>query len=250
MRDEVDLDQTAIELAREQHVTTIECEICVVDATALRRVDRELGRHGVRITEIEPPTRFGHDNRRLAVGGEVHIVWIVDRDRQTRSAGPGINRRQAPCMGALGVVRDPQRFQIIGRYDMLRTAADLEMVQYLQRRRVDDVHIIRPQVRHVHTLQVPLHLRTQMVGRGFAVEIVRVRNGGHAWQQAQLGADRAVGGHCACRQLHDQSGERQPGRTAACEGAREEAGHGVRSPKQEKRQKCFTVRCASVRESH
>ena len=46
-------------------------------------------------------------------------------------------------MRALGVVGDPQRLQVPRRHDVLRVEADLELVDDLQRRRVDHVDVVR-----------------------------------------------------------------------------------------------------------
>jgi hypothetical protein len=65
----------------------------VIDSRAARHVDRILELHRLRIAEIEPLHRLGDDDRRLAVGREVHVVRIVDGNRL-----PGL-----PVVGSTGV---------------------------------------------------------------------------------------------------------------------------------------------------
>ena len=48
--------------------------------------ERLLQRHGVRVAEVEALRALGDDDRVAAVGGEVHVVRVVDRDR-ARPAG-------------------------------------------------------------------------------------------------------------------------------------------------------------------
>ena len=62
--------------------------------------------------------------------------------------------RQAALGRVLGVVRHPQRAQVPRRHDVLRVEADLELVDDLERRRIDHVDVVRLDVRHVHARQV------------------------------------------------------------------------------------------------
>ena len=107
--DEIDLGDGAGELAGEDRVTAVDREIRVIDARAARHVDRVLELHRLRIAEVEPLHRFGDDDRRFAVGREIHVVGIVDRDRFAGLAGLRIDRRKAAALRVLRVVGDPQR---------------------------------------------------------------------------------------------------------------------------------------------
>ena len=52
--DQIDLDQPAVELAGEDREPAVDREIGVVDAGALRRRDRILRRHRMRVAKVEP----------------------------------------------------------------------------------------------------------------------------------------------------------------------------------------------------
>ena len=96
---DVDLHEAALELAGEDRELPVDREVGVVDAGALGDVDGGLVLHRLRVEEVESLARLGHHDRRLAVGREVHVVGIVDRDgRSTRLAGLGVDRRE----GAVG----------------------------------------------------------------------------------------------------------------------------------------------------
>lgn len=56
--------------------------------------------------------RFGHDNRFLAIGREVHVVGIVDRDFVAGLARFRIDRGQAAVNPAFGIIGNSQRLQI------------------------------------------------------------------------------------------------------------------------------------------
>ena len=92
--DQVDLGDRAVELAGEEGVAAVDREVGVVDAAALGVVDGVLQLHRLRIAEVQALLRLGHDDRRLAVGREVHVVRIVDR----RSPCPACR-----CSGSIGV---------------------------------------------------------------------------------------------------------------------------------------------------
>ena len=85
-------DEAALELAGEDHVAAVDGEVGVVDARAIGHLDRGLQLHRVRVAEVEPLAGLGHDDGRLAVGREVHVVGVVDGDRLPRLAGVRIDR--------------------------------------------------------------------------------------------------------------------------------------------------------------
>jgi len=78
---------------------------------------------------------LGDDDRVAPVGGEVHVVRVVDRDVRAVFACARIDRRQAVA----GVVRDVEHLQVPRRNDVLRQAADREVVDDPERARVDHV---------------------------------------------------------------------------------------------------------------
>ena len=87
-------------------------------------VERALERHRLRVEEVEALARLGDDDRRLAVGREVHVVRVVDG----RTGPPGLPvfgsiGVSVPSVRALGVVRDPQRLEVPRRHDVLRVQA-------------------------------------------------------------------------------------------------------------------------------
>ena len=79
------------------------------------------------VAEVEAVEALGDDDRVAAVGREVHVVRIVDRDR----APPGL-----PVRGSIGVrllpdvVRDVERAQVPRGHDVLRQRADGEVLDH------------------------------------------------------------------------------------------------------------------------
>ena len=105
-----------------------------------------------------------------------------------------------PLLRVLGVVGDPQRAQVPRRHDVLRVEADLELVDDLERRRVD----------HVDVVATGRAARRRAAGRrrraglilpavGFAVEVGRIGHRRHAGHRATTGgaAGRRLRGRCA-----------------------------------------------------
>ena len=116
----------------------------------------------------------------------------------------GIDRRQAALGRVLGVVGDPERLQVPRRHDVLRVEADLEAVDDLEGRRVDDVDVVRLQVGNVDARQRAARRLAQLAGAGVAVEVARDRSpaacrgrcrsrGGGAAARGEAGAAEAAG---------------------------------------------------------
>ena len=99
----------------------------------------------VRVAEVEPVQPLGDDDRVAAVGREVHVVRVVDRDRRAGLARARVDRREAVA----GVVRDVERLQVPGRDDVLGQAADREVLDDLVGVRVDHVDRVALAVRDV-----------------------------------------------------------------------------------------------------
>ena len=178
--DRVDLDQAALEFAGENRVTAVDCEVRVIDAITLRRGQRRLQRHRLRIAEVEPLERFRNHDRRAAVGREVHVVGIIHGFRLAWLTGLGVDRSQRAVGATLRVIGDPERAQVPGRHDVLRIDADPETVDDFECRRVDDVYVVRFEVRHVHALQRAADRCAHPSTGGFAVKIVGVDHRWHA----------------------------------------------------------------------
>ena len=66
-----------------------------------RHGKRVVQRERVRVAEVEAVQPLGDDDREAAVGREVHVVRIVDRDRR---------RRGLPVLGSIGVRLLPSSF--------------------------------------------------------------------------------------------------------------------------------------------
>ncbi len=66
----------------------------------------------MRVAEIEPLKSLGHDDRRAAVGIEVHVVGVVYRNRLSRLAGHRVDGRQAPVGASLRIVGHPERLEV------------------------------------------------------------------------------------------------------------------------------------------
>ena len=82
----------------------------MIDAAAVRRFDRILERHRVRVAKVEPLMRFGDDDGRAAVWRKIHIIRIVDGNTFAGLAGERVDRRDAAVGAAFGVIVDPQSF--------------------------------------------------------------------------------------------------------------------------------------------
>ena len=76
----------------------------------------------VRVAEVQPLQALGDDDREAAVGREVEVVGVLDRDRAPRLPGPRVDRREAVA----DVVVDVQRLQVPGRGDVLGQRAGRE----------------------------------------------------------------------------------------------------------------------------
>jgi hypothetical protein len=103
----------------------------------------------VRIAEIEPIEPLGHDDRRFPVWREVEVVGVGHHNLRAGFRGLRIDRGQATVETALAVVGDPQRFEVPGRNDVLWLEPDFEAVDDLHLLRIDDIDLVRTQIRHI-----------------------------------------------------------------------------------------------------
>ena len=97
------------------------------------------------VAEVEAREPLGDDDRVAAVRGEVHVVRVVDRDRAARAAGSRVDRSQAVA----DVVGDVERSQVPRRDDVLGQQPDREVLDDLERARVDHVDGVALGVRDV-----------------------------------------------------------------------------------------------------
>ncbi|MNQ11382.1 hypothetical protein D3C85_242680 [compost metagenome] len=187
---QVDLGDGAVELAGEHGVAAVIGKVGMVDAAALGRVDRILHGHGLRIAEIEAVARFCHDDGGLAIRRVIHIVGIIDGHFLARLARQRVDRRQAALVRALGIVRHPQGTQVPRRHDVLRTAADLELVDHFQAVLVDHVDVVRAQIGHVNPAQVIFDDGAHIAAGDAAVHVFRIDQRRHARQRRIRGGRR------------------------------------------------------------
>ena len=162
---EVEPHQVTVELARQQHLLAVGGEVAVVDAVAGGR-DAALQRPGVGVAEVEAVEAFGHDDGVRAVGREVQVVGVVDRDRLARLAGERVDRSQRVAV----VVGDVERLEVPGRGDVLGDLVDGEVVDDLERDRVDDVDVVALAVGDVDAGRDSGHRRAQVVDAGVGVD--------------------------------------------------------------------------------
>ena len=146
----------------------------MVDSRAVD-VERVAEAEGVGIAEVEPVQRLGDDDREAPVGGEVHVVRVVDRDRGAGLARPRVDRSEAVPR----VVRDVERLQVVGRDDVLRQAADREVRDDPERPRVDDVDRVRLRVRDVEPREGEAGRAAELVRAVGGVDVVRVEKRRH-----------------------------------------------------------------------
>ena len=179
---------------------------------AARHLDRVLLGHRLRVAEVQTLPRLGDHDRGLAVGREVHVVRVVDRERLAGLAGLGVDRRQAAVGAALGIVGDPQRLQVPRRHDVLRADADLEAIDHLQRRRIDHVNVIAAQVGHIDAREVACDRGHDLAGSLLAVEVLRIehrRHAGHRGHRRRRGRRHAGRGLCRRIEGNANQGDQQ-----------------------------------------
>ena len=177
---------------------------------------RVMEREGVRVAEVEPVQPLGDDDRVAAVGGEVHVVRVVDRDRRARPARARVDRRQAVA----GVVGDVERLQIPRRHHVLWQRADGEVLDDPVGVRVDHVDGVALAVRDVDerlrgSRRAGQHVRA-VVGVDVALRRRRLcRARRRAWGPSRSGRARSVRPPCRSRRVRPRAGSGSPSATAA-----------------------------------
>ncbi len=160
----------------------------MVDAFA-RHGHRTLQLHRVRVAKVQTLQAFGHHHRMLAVGGEVQVVGVLDRDRRARHAGRWVDRGERIAEVAV----DPQRLQVPRRHHVLRLGGDREGADDGAGRWVDDVDGVAHAVRYVDEVRVAADRRAQQVRPVEAIDVAGVDDRRHPGQGARGGA--RDGGH-------------------------------------------------------
>jgi hypothetical protein len=107
----------------------------------------------VRVPKVEALSLFGHDDRRLAIGGEVHVVRVINGDGGAGFGSSGIDGGKGPVRSSLGVVSHPQRCQVIGGNDVLWVDTDFEAVDDPHGHGIDHRDVVGSPVRDVHPRQ-------------------------------------------------------------------------------------------------
>src|SRR6058998_2964214 len=108
--DEIDLRQAFSVFASKDHITAVNGKVAVVDAATIGCLDRIFEHHRVWVAKIESFMRLSDYDGRAAVGGEVHVIRIVDRNVLSWLAGERIDGCDAAVGATLGVVVNPQSF--------------------------------------------------------------------------------------------------------------------------------------------
>ena len=145
--DEVDLGHGARELAGEDRVAAVDREVGVVDA----------GAAAARRASTAAPSSADRGSRAACIASATTIADLPSGEKymlygsSTAIGLPGLPVLgsigvRLPSVRVLGVVGDPQRAQVPRRHDVLRVEADLELVDDLERRRIDHVDVVRLQV--------------------------------------------------------------------------------------------------------
>ena len=101
--------------------------------------------HGVGVADVDAVQAFGHDQGVGAVGGEVEVVGVGDRDGLPGSAGGGVDRDQVVAE----VVVDPQGLQVPAGHDVLGLVAGGVAGDDLVGVGVDDLQGVGEGVGHV-----------------------------------------------------------------------------------------------------
>ena len=139
-----------------------------------RHVQRVMELERVRVAEVEPVQPLGDDDRVAAVGREVHVVRIVDRDRRARAC---------PVRGSIAVSELPSSFVT---YSVFRSHAGTtccgsaptrEVLDDLERALVDHVDRVAVAVRDVDERPRAARDGAQVAGAvgGVDVRLTRTR---------------------------------------------------------------------------
>lgn len=167
----------------------------MVDAAAVGCFDGVFKRHGVRVAEVETFVGFGDDDGGPAVGSEIHVIRVVDRNVLARLAGCRVDRSNAAVGPPFGIIVDPEGFQIPRRHDMLRIDANFIFIDDLQRRLIDHPNVVGGPIGNINSVQVIGDDRAQISRPGLAVEIVGIDNRRHTGNSF-YGVCGRRGGNC------------------------------------------------------
>ncbi len=114
LRREIDLHELAGKFTSRNRISVVDRKLHVIHpfTVSLKGLDQL---HRLRIPKIDSPPPLGDHHRVSAIGSEIQVVWIIDRNARSISARERIDRREAVAV----VVCHPERFHVIGRNDML-----------------------------------------------------------------------------------------------------------------------------------
>jgi len=102
---EVDDDHATAELARDERAATVGGEVHMVDAGAAGDVQDGAHAHRVRLAEVQLTVGLGDDDRPPAVGGEVEVVRVQDRDLTAGLSLPGRSAAYTSLAASGGGIR-------------------------------------------------------------------------------------------------------------------------------------------------
>src|SRR5258708_5572274 len=118
---EIDLHELTGELARGDGISVVGREFDVIESAAINMEGlHEL--HRLRFAEVDPVTGLGDHHGGAAIGREIEVIGVADRQRCSLLSGQRIDGREAVA----SVVGDPQRCQVIRRNDMMRKSCRSE----------------------------------------------------------------------------------------------------------------------------
>ena len=165
--------------------------------------------HRVGVAEVEPAQPLGDHDGPAAVGGEVQVVGVGDRDRPADVAGGRVDRGEGVGL----VVGDPEPAQVPGRGDVLGQAADPEPPHHPAGAGVDHVDGAVLAVRHPDPgWHVPDH-RAEPARPVGGVDVAGAQGRWHAGKRGA--ADGAPGGWVAAAGLAVAPGRSGGGRHPA-----------------------------------
>ena len=130
-----------------------------------------ISRKRVRIAEVEPAQPLGDDDRPGAVGREVEVVRIRDRDRPARAPRDRVDGRQRVAL----VVRHVEPLEIPRRHHVLGLHANRELPDHPPRGRIDHIDRVAPGVGHVDQRARPPRRAGQHVGAVVGVDVDLMR---------------------------------------------------------------------------
>ena len=163
----VDLDEDAGELAADHEEPAVGREVRVVRAATGTRPDVVTAGEGHRVREAHGVVLLDHDDRSLAVGGEVEVVGPGHRDRAGAAYLPGVDRHR--LVGDARVHVEPA--QVVRRNHVLAQVARADHLDDLVGALVDHRDPAAQRVGHVEQRPLVPHARAEHALAGLGVDI-------------------------------------------------------------------------------